>query len=103
MSPIGMKTLWHTLKMASILVLVALWFHTALHEAVCHDGEAPLGDACAQSGLCACVCASHPADAPSIGVNVPSASVADPVFPDYLSVAGTTVLCDIFRPPVANG
>jgi hypothetical protein len=85
-------------------VLLAVWFLTTAHEAAFHNEHALCGhseDGGAHAE-CVCLCACHAAVEP---VFTQELYLPEPILYvafEYISLAGTYVPAEIFRPPLAN-
>lgn len=87
-----------------VVALTAVWFLTTAHAVACHSDSALSGngdDGCAASE-CVCICACHAAVVPSDN-NDFCVSERIPFVPsECVTLLGTSVPADIFRPPLAN-
>lgn len=99
-----MKRVWHILTRMVVVALTAGWILTAAHAVACHSDSALFGsgdDGCAASES-VCVCACHAAVELSANLDF-CASERIPFVPsEYVTLLGTSVPADIFRPPLAN-
>ena len=99
-----MKRAWHILTRMVVVALTAVWILTTAHAVVSHSDSALSGngdDACAASE-CVCICACHAAVEPSANLDVCAAERIPFVQSEYVTLLGTSVPSDIFRPPLAN-
>ena len=99
-----MKKTWHILTRIVVVALTAVWILTTAHAVACHSDSALFGhsdDGCAASE-CVCICACHAAVEPSANLDVRASELTPFVPSDYVTLLGTSVPADIFRPPLAN-
>jgi len=99
-----MKKTWHILTRIVVVALTAVWILTTAHAVACHSDSALSGngdDACAASE-CVCICACHAAVEPSANLDVRASEFTPFVPSEYVTLLGTCVPADIFRPPLAN-
>lgn len=86
------------------VVFAAVWCLTTAHAVACHSDNALYGhsdDGCAASE-CVCICACHAAVEPSANLDVCASELTPFVLSEYVTLLGTSVPADIFRPPLAN-
>lgn len=99
-----MKRALHILTRMVVVALTAVWFLTSAHAVACHSDSGLSGngdDGCADTE-CVCICACHAAVEPSAN-NDFCVSERIPFVPsEYVTLLGTSVPADIFRPPLAN-
>lgn len=84
--------------------LVAVWFLTTAHQVAYHFDNEMCGhnDEGSAHSECVCICACHAAIEPAFNQDV---SVPEPILfvtSDYVTLLGTYVPAEIFRPPLAN-
>lgn len=87
-----------------VVVLTAVWILTTAHAVACHSDGALSGngdDGCAASER-VCICACHAAVVPSANHNFCASARTLFVSSEYVTLLGTPVPSDIFRPPLAN-
>ena len=99
-----MKRAWHILTRMVVVALTAVWILTTAHAVACHSDSALFGhsdDGCAASE-CVCICACHAAVEPSANLDVRASELTPFVPSEYVTLLGTSVPADIFRPPLAN-
>ena len=87
-----------------VVALTAVWFLTAAHAVACHSESALYGhsdDGCA-TNECVCICACHAAVDTSANLDVCASELTPFVPSEYVTLLGTSVPADIFRPPLAN-
>ena len=99
-----MKKTWHILKRMVVIALAAVSFLMAAHAVACHSETEFSGhndDGCSQTE-CVCVCACHAALEPSCNDDLCLVGRAFYISSDYVILLGTSVPCDIFRPPLAR-
>ena len=103
-NPEQMKKTWHILTRIVVVALTAVWILTTAHAVACHSDSALFGhsdDGCAASE-CVCICACHAAVEPSANLDVRASELTPFVPSEYVTLLGTSVPADIFRPPLAN-
>ena len=92
--------------MARIVVVafVVLWSLTTAHEVASHsdNGTCEHSDDGTAQSECVCICACHAAVEPLFAPYVCPPERTIFVFSEYVTLLGTYVPVDIFRPPLAN-
>ena len=99
-----MKKTWHILTRIVVVALTAVWILTTAHAVACHSDSGLSGngeDGC-DATECVCICACHAAVEPSANLDVCAAERIPFVQSEYVTLLGTSVPADIFRPPLAN-
>ena len=97
-----MRKVWNILTHLCVIVLAIVGFLMVAHTVVCHSDNTRCGhrdDGCATTE-CVCVChaALEPAENPELCFPERGVSVSF----EYVTVLGTSVPADIFRPPLAR-
>ncbi len=94
-----MKRTRKILSQLVAIALVAVWFQTCAHADACHGEDDAGGDPAAES-VCACECHGVLVADRKQDLDVPMDAGQE--FPDFLTLRGTSVPADIFRPPLVN-
>jgi hypothetical protein len=99
-----MKKNWRLFMRIAVGALVAVWFMTIAHQVTYHlDNEmCGHGDEGGAQSECVCICACHAAIAPAFNQDVSAPEPILFVTSDYVTLLGTYVPAEIFRPPLAN-
>ena len=99
-----MRKAWHIIGRVTLLLLAAVWLQTTAHLLVCHSHNALYGH-CDDGGTeseCVCICACHAAVEPADTLDYRSSERTGFVPSVYVTLRGTSIPADIFRPPLAN-
>jgi len=98
-----LKKIWHSVTRLIVVAFVATWFFTVAHETAYHSDHGMCGHGDHGSHTeCVCLCACHAAVEPSFTDFLYLPEVIPFIPFDYISLLGTDVPNDIFRPPLAN-
>lgn len=99
-----LKKVWHIVTRVVVVVFVVLWSLTTAHEVASHrdDGMCGHSDDGTAHSECSCICACHAAVEPLFNPDYcPLERITFVVF-EYVTLLGTAIPADIFRPPLVN-
>ena len=99
-----MSRAWHILQRVIVVALAAISLLMAAHTLACHNENMLAGhdDEGCSATECVCVCACHAALEPSSGLDLCLPELLFVLPSEYVTLLGTSVPADIFRPPLAH-
>jgi|GEM_PF-6931499 len=99
-----LKNTWHILARFVVVSFVVLWSLTTAHEVASHrdNGMCEHSDDGTAQSECVCICACHAAVEPLFNLEFCPPERIFFVFSEYVTLTGTAVPTEIFRPPLVN-